>query len=47
MIESISREALHNAMPQVEALLQRELPAFASYEVNTFDLAYVITALDG
>jgi hypothetical protein len=47
MVEAIGRDALHAAMPGIEAILQVELSDFAGWEIDEYDLAYVITSTEG
>ena len=47
MVEAIGRDALHAAMPGIEAVLQVELSDFAGWEIDEYDLAYVITSTEG
>lgn len=47
MIESIGGGALREARPRIEALLDELIGGFATYELETYDLAYLISARDG
>lgn len=47
MIEGISGTALRDVRPRIAALVDQHVGEFASYELEIYNLSYVITARDG